>query len=124
MEHLSLVDEFLADNSNPYFWSHRPKLFYLWGHSYEFDKNGNWQVIEEFAEKIGGREDVWYATNGEIFRYVEAFKALRYSVDGQTVYNPTATAVYLKAPSGKKVLAPAGEYTKLYKNIPTFKEII
>ena len=24
------------------------KLFYLWGHSYEFDQNDNWQVLEDF----------------------------------------------------------------------------
>lgn len=44
-------------------------MFYLWGHSYEFDNNDNWDVIENLAEYIGGREDIWYATNIEIYNY-------------------------------------------------------
>ncbi|MCR4719216.1 MAG: hypothetical protein K5768_06260 [Firmicutes bacterium] len=28
-------------------------MFYLWGHSYEFDNNDNWEVIENFAKFIG-----------------------------------------------------------------------
>ncbi len=27
-------------------------LFYIWGHSYEFEVNNNWEVIEEFAEMV------------------------------------------------------------------------
>ena len=30
------------------------KMFYLWGHTYEFDGNDNWYIIEEFAEYIEG----------------------------------------------------------------------
>ena len=26
------------------------EMFYLWGHSYEFDNNDNWDVIDKFAE--------------------------------------------------------------------------
>ncbi len=32
-----LLDKFLANDKHPYFWANQPKLFYLWGHSYEFD---------------------------------------------------------------------------------------
>lgn len=69
-------------------------LFYLWGHSYEFEKDDNWHLIEEFAEKMGGREEIWYATNTEIFEYIESFKALRFTVDMEKAYNPTATPVW------------------------------
>lgn len=71
-----------------------PLLFYLWGHSYEFDENNNWRVIEQFADKAAGRADVWYATNGEIYRYVQAYNSLVFSVDGSTVYNPSALDVW------------------------------
>lgn len=43
------------------------KIFYIWGHSYEFDNNNNWNVIEEFCEYISGREDIFYGTNREVF---------------------------------------------------------
>jgi len=33
--------------------------------------------------------DFWYATNMEIYEYVQAYKSLVYSADGKIVYNPT-----------------------------------
>ena len=57
------ADQFLSDA--PYFNFETPaKLFYVWGHAYEFDLNDNWDRIEKFLQKISGRSDVWYATNG------------------------------------------------------------
>ena len=90
----------------------QPKLFYLWGHSYEFNDKNNWHVIEEFAKFIGGREDIWYATNMEIYRYVKAYDALEFSVDCTSVYNPSATDVYLHVMDAN-VVAKAGETTLL-----------
>lgn len=40
-------------------------LFYIWGHSYEFDVSGNWDCMEEFCRLISGREDIFYGTNRE-----------------------------------------------------------
>jgi peptidoglycan/xylan/chitin deacetylase (PgdA/CDA1 family) len=42
-----------------------PQVFYLWGHSYEFDTDRNWQVIEEFCRLMADREDIFYATNAQ-----------------------------------------------------------
>ena len=70
------------------------RLFYVWGHTYEFEGDNNWNVIEEFAEYMGGRDDIWYATNIEIFEYIEDFNKLVYSVDGKLVKNPTARTLY------------------------------
>ena len=70
------------------------KLFYVWGHTYEFEGDDNWNVIEEFAEFMGGREDIWYATNIEIFEYIKDFESLVYSVDGSIVHNPTARTLW------------------------------
>lgn len=70
-----------------------PYLFYLWGHSYEFEADDNWDVIEEFLSYIAGKDDVWYATNIEIYEYTEAFHRLVYSADGGMVYNPSNMAV-------------------------------
>lgn len=72
------------------------KLMYVWGHSYEFDNNDNWNVIEEFCNYMGGREDIWYATNIEIIDYMEASKNLRFSADCTRVYNPNALSVWLQ----------------------------
>ncbi len=70
------------------------RLFYLWGHSYEFEDRNNWNVIEEFAEYVGGRDDIWYATNIEIYDYVEAWGSLIVSADGKRAYNPTAFELF------------------------------
>ena len=70
-------------------------MFYLWGHSYEFDDKDNWNVIEELAEYIGGRDDIWYATNIEIYDYVKAFENLQISVDRSIIHNPSVTDVWV-----------------------------
>ena len=71
-----------------------PWLLYVWGHSYEFDADDNWELIESFAEKISGRDDIWYATNIEIFEYAEAYKQLRFSCTGDRVFNPTCFELF------------------------------
>lgn len=44
-------------------------LFYLWGHSFEFDKFGSWDTFERFCKLISGNRDITYMTNGEVYRY-------------------------------------------------------
>lgn len=84
-----------------------PRLFYLWGHSYEFEANDNWNVIEDFAAYLGGREDVWYATNLEIYDYVDAYDRLVFSTDGRLVFNPTAYPLYFTTAKGEFCIKPA-----------------
>ena len=94
------------------FWLNKPRLFYVWGHSHEFNRDGNWEILDELCEYIGGREDVWYATNGEIYEYARAFEALRFSADGKIIHNPTATDLYILA-GENKVEIPAGKTVKI-----------
>ncbi len=44
-----------------------PKLFYIWGHSYEFDADNSWGWFEELCKMISGKKDIFYGTNGECF---------------------------------------------------------
>ena len=44
------------------------KIFYIWGHSYEFEDDGNWDRIEEFCRFISGKDDIFYGTNSEVFQ--------------------------------------------------------
>jgi hypothetical protein len=87
---MELADRFLNETSR----QPNPKLFYLWGHTYEFDGGNNWEIIEKFAEKVGNRDDVWYANNMQIYKYVEAYRALEFSINGNFVYNPSALTVW------------------------------
>lgn len=89
----------------------RMRLFYVWGHSYEFNNDGNWELIEEFAKAAGHRPDTWYATNIQIVDYMNAVRALRVSVDRTMVYNPTATEVWFSVNGQPVSVAPAQTFT-------------
>ncbi len=85
-------------------------LYYVWGHTFEFDREDNWNLIEELFEQISGKDDVWYATNGEIFAYQKAYDSLVFSADLTYIYNPSATDIWIEIdketfliPSGKKI---------------------
>ena len=86
---MELADLFLADSRYP-----TPRLFYLWGHTYEFDDNNNWHVIEEFAEKMAGHDDIFYGTNMEIYNAWLDFTRLESTADGHIVYNPNCNTVW------------------------------
>lgn len=68
-------------------------VFYVWGHSYEFEKDSTWDVIEDFCAFISQYQDIWFATNIEIYNYVTAVRNLRFSADCSMVYNPSSIAV-------------------------------
>ena len=72
-----------------------PRLFYIWGHSFELDNKDNWEHMEEICQKLSGNSEIWYATNIEIYDYVEAYKRLVYSADGTLVYNPSLFSVWI-----------------------------
>lgn len=104
---MELAEQFIESKPRSYVWANRPMLFYLWGHSYEFNDSNNWEIIQEFAEYVGNRDDIWYATNGEIYDYVQAFDRLQFSADGTKVYNPSVIGVYISY-LGKDSYIPAG----------------
>ena len=87
---MALAEDFC---SNEGFGFHK-KLFYVWGHSYEFAINNSWDMIEAFCKYMDEhREGIWFATNIEIAEYVEAYRRLEYSAEGEMVYNPSAIPV-------------------------------
>lgn len=47
----------------------KPQVFYIWGHSYEFDiYPERWKLFEEFCEMISNRTDIFYGSNIEVLR--------------------------------------------------------
>ncbi len=109
-ELFKLCDNFLSEDTSKHL---AVKLFYVWGHSYEFEMNDNWDIIERLFEQVSNKNDVWYATNIEIYDYVKAFQSLVFSADATKVYNPTATDLWInvreKKPEKFTVKIPAGE---------------
>jgi len=109
---MELADKFLADpKSQPT----TPKLFYIWGHSYEFCHDQNWDVIIKLAEKLAHNDTIWYATNIEIYNYVRDFYRLEVSCDGKIFHNPTNTDLFVAISKGEDgtVKIPAGETVRI-----------
>ena len=104
-ELMALAENFVKDENNK-----DPLLFYLWGHSFEFESDGNWNVIEDFCEYMGNRDDIWYATNIEIYDYVQANERLVWTADMRRVYNPSAIPVSFQY----HVIADNGETKQTY----------
>ncbi|MCL2215087.1 MAG: polysaccharide deacetylase family protein [Treponema sp.] len=42
-----------------------PQVFYVWGHSYEFEADKNWHIMEDFCKLVSGRDDIYYAVNAQ-----------------------------------------------------------
>ena len=110
--HNKVTDALIEDFLNPPLYRNLA-LFYIWGHSYEFERQNNWEHIRHICEALKGREDVWYATNLEIYEYVTAMRSLVMAADGKMLYNPTAIPIYLMI-GYTKACIPAGMCLNLH----------
>ncbi len=111
---MELARNFASGSGVP---ENEPALFYLWGHTAEFRRDGNWDVIEGFLKFMSEQGDIWFATNIEICEYHLAYKALEYSTSpsSRMVYNPTAKDIWLceKSWQGEKLhVVKSGETLK------------
>ena len=87
---------------------HNP-LFYIWGHSYEFDTEEKWAELEEHIARLAEHKDkIWFATNIEIYNYVKAQHSLIVSADEKIIYNPSALPVWVNK-DGEVVKIASGE---------------
>lgn len=48
----------------------KPQIFYIWGHSYEFDIDNTWDRFEEFCRLVSNKDDIFYGTNREILLHL------------------------------------------------------
>lgn len=105
---MEIAERFLKEKTDNY-----PRMFYVWGHTYEFDDYNHWGVIEDFLKLMANREEeIWYATNIEIYEYQQAFERLEFSVDLNFVKNPSAIPVWFWL-NGKIRSVQPGELLKL-----------
>lgn len=70
------------------------QLCLVMGHSYEFDRAGNWDLMEAVCRMAGKRSDVWYATHRQVVDYLRARERIRLSADGTLIENPSHQAVW------------------------------
>ncbi|WP_425464199.1 polysaccharide deacetylase family protein [Paenibacillus lentus] len=87
-------------------------LMYVWGHSYEFDHDNNWELIEQFCKAVGGQDDIWYATNIEIVDYMKACKWLKFAASREFAHNLGALPIWLDV-DGRIVEIPGGSQVSL-----------
>ena len=78
------------------------------GNTDEFSRDQNWELIEEFCRMMAGREDIWYATNIEIADYMKAAQNLKFTVNGNQVWNPSAGSVWISV-NGEKYEVKGGQ---------------
>lgn len=104
---MELAKRFIEEPHRSYYWAKKPRLFYVWGHAYEFDRDNNWELLDELLGYLSGRDDVWYATVGRICEYLAAYRRLRFSADGKIIHNPSAIPVFVYN-FDKNIMIPAG----------------
>ncbi|OME86036.1 polysaccharide deacetylase [Paenibacillus sp. FSL A5-0031] len=90
----------------------RMSLLYVWGHSYEFDNDDNWEIIDQAGELLKDNDTIWHATNAEIIAYMQALERLRFSVDRSIVHNPSALDVWISV-DDKPIKISAGQVIQL-----------
>ncbi|WP_397376337.1 hypothetical protein [Paenibacillus vietnamensis] len=105
---LEKIEQLLASNS----WFSRMELLFIWGHSYEFDNDDNWELVDRAGELLGGEKSIWKASMTDIVSYQNALKSLRFTVDRSMVHNPNALEVWFSA-DGEAVRIAAGETKRL-----------
>ncbi|MFB9327117.1 polysaccharide deacetylase family protein [Paenibacillus aurantiacus] len=88
------------------------ELLLVWGHSFEFESDGNWDLMDRVGELLQGQESVWHATMSEILAYRRALGALRFSADRRLAHNPSAIDVWFSA-DDEPVKVGAGEMIQL-----------
>lgn len=89
------------------------KLFYVWGHTYEFEPTREpentakvrWDDIDRLCAMFADRDAVWAATNIEIYDYATAMNKVVIDYDKNTIQNPTDEDLYFVV-NGEKVMIP------------------
>lgn len=86
-----------------------PKVFFVWGHSYEFSSNNNWSIIEDFCDKMADNNEIWYCTNMELYTAWSDYQRLERSADCTQLYNPSARSVWVGDENGNTWEIKPGE---------------
>ena len=87
------------------------KLLFVFGHSFEFDPD-KWERIEDFCRLAGGHPDVWYATNLEVYEYINAWRGLSCTVDLSVIKNNSSREIWVRC-AGRLVCIKPGEIKTL-----------
>lgn len=102
---MEYAEKFVAeDPRKKYYASMDPMLFYVWGHSSELE--GKWDILENFCNLMSKDDNIWFATNMEIYEYVNAYNSLVFNVSNTLCYNPSLYTVYFETEKNSYKIAP------------------
>ncbi|MBN2350985.1 MAG: hypothetical protein JXD23_00340 [Spirochaetales bacterium] len=62
--------------------------FSVWGHSWEFERDANWDLFDRFCDLAGVRADIWYATVIDVFDYLKAARESRCRARSRKIPQP------------------------------------
>lgn len=105
--HSKVTDNLIEDFCNPPSFR-KLSLLYIWGHSFEFDRENSWDKFDEICNKLHGRDDVWYTTNIEFRNYILAARSLVSNVSGTRIYNPSGFTLWLDVNGSIVKIMPGG----------------
>ena len=81
------------------------KLCTLWGHSWEYKLDSDWQAVEDFCKNLSS-EKIWRATFGEIYKYLAAVNSLEWADHKSMVRNNSGEIVYIGKDNAIYALKP------------------
>lgn len=90
------INKLKTKSPNDEYHDRNPWLLYIWGHAFEFESNNSWGQIEKTVSDLSGLQDVWYASNEDVFGYISDYRRLIYSAGGNIVLNPTSRDLYFE----------------------------
>ena len=88
-------------------------LLYIWGHSHEFRTEEDWAKMENLVASLANLDQVWYATNREIYDYIEATRRILVSTDEKILTNPSSIDVWVERDKKEIFTIPAGQTVTL-----------
>ena len=88
-------------------------IYYWWTHSISIECDNAWDKFDEFCKSISGCDNIWYATNLEIWEYCTAAKNLVISADQTRIYNPSAISVWVEIGMDHPLEIPSGAVVKI-----------
>lgn len=77
-------------------------LLYIWGHTYEFENQNNWEVLLSIIKELDNQEDIAYLTNIEIYEYLNALKNV--IINCNKLINNSSVDLYLKIDGKNRIL--------------------
>lgn len=108
----ALIPDFVAHVDDEKTQWKRP-LLYIWGHSHELRTEEDWAMMERIVSALAGNPKIWYATNIEIYDYLQATKMLRVNMEETVFENPTARDVWVEKDKSLVIRIPAGSTVRL-----------